>query len=105
MVFYNCKLKIKLRTGKILCYFGFHKIRKGFGWSHNKRADICLRTRCKYLEWFEDEEGIKEINYQSELYRQRRRVLLEKRPKNGCVKPLQVMDLVMPVLDYTNYRG
>jgi len=43
---------------RILCFLGFHKIRKGVGWTSTKRFDICLR--CKYTKWV-DGDGWKDL--------------------------------------------
>ncbi len=44
---------------KSACDLGFHKMRRGFGWSRDKRMDICLRVNCNYHKWYKDELGYK----------------------------------------------
>lgn len=45
----------------LLCRLGLHKMRRGFGWSMDKRMDICLRNHCRYSKWHKDKRGSKLI--------------------------------------------
>lgn len=36
----------------IWCKLGFHKMKRGFGYSRNKRMDVCLK--CNYQKWYKD---------------------------------------------------
>lgn len=56
-------MKIVIR--KIMCVFGFHKLRIGFGFSSDKRFDCCYH--CRYSVWVEDIEGCKEIREKFKL--------------------------------------
>ena len=40
---------------RLLCKFGFHYMIRGFGWSNDKRMDICLY--CKFNIWYKDKIG------------------------------------------------
>lgn len=51
-------IKLRFCVNKpLFCCLGFHKMRRGFGWSGDKRMDICLRNRCNYSKWHKDKAG------------------------------------------------
>lgn len=60
-------LKLRLfGVGKSLfCRLGLHKMRRGFGWSGDKRLDICLRNGCRYSKCHKDKIGNKLIRMQT----------------------------------------
>lgn len=58
-------LHILLKRKSPLCQIGFHKMRRGFGWSREKRFDVCLRDKCKYSKWHNDKIGNQLMKIQS----------------------------------------
>ena len=39
------------------CRIGLHKIRRGFGWSKDRRFDCCYK--CRWTKWYKDPIGRK----------------------------------------------
>lgn len=58
-VFHNIRMiKLRLFVGKSLfCRLGFHNMKRGVGWSGDKRFDVCLRKDCCYSKWYNDKIG------------------------------------------------
>lgn len=51
--FYNIKhYKFKPHIESFWCKIGFHKMRRGLGWSKNTRHDICLK--CNYSKQYKN---------------------------------------------------
>lgn len=53
-------IKTILLLKPFLCRLGFHKMRRGMGWSSHQRFDGC--KCCDYSKWVEDELGCKIMN-------------------------------------------
>lgn len=63
MLFRNIKESPTLLTSKnIWCSLGFHKMSRGFGWSLNKRTDVCLK--CDYSVDYTDKLGLRILTSQ-----------------------------------------
>jgi len=82
------KLMFKRILQKIKCKLGYHDFTKGFGWSRDKRYDICLK--CDLGVWVEDLAGRLDMEYKDKLFKERRRVLTEKRIKTGLIVPIKI---------------
>lgn len=54
--FRNIRISRKRINNKpLLCHFALHKMRRGFGWSGDKRMDICIK--CNFSIWYKDKIG------------------------------------------------
>lgn len=56
---------LKCISKPLFCCIGFHKMHRGFGWSGDKRMDICLRNGCNYSKWYKDKIGTELIRMQT----------------------------------------
>lgn len=59
------KLRLFGVSKSLFCRLGLHKMRRGFGWSGDKRMDICLRNGCRYSKWHKDKIGNELIRMQT----------------------------------------
>lgn len=74
----NIILKIRQKFRRILCLnFNIHKLQKGIAWSANyMRYDICYH--CTYSRYIQDEIGSKLIEFQIQVHKEKRIVIIEK---------------------------
>lgn len=66
--------------GRILCFLGIHKMKRGIRYSHNKeRYDECLRSDCTFGYWRRDEKSYNLHLLNKQMQKETRRVLVEKK--------------------------
>lgn len=75
-------LILLFKLGKILCYFGYHRMIKGVAWSKTNRYDECIRKNCNHCYWVQDLEGKQLREFQQQIFLEKRRVLIEKVEKD-----------------------